>query len=288
MTTSKSNDNGRALECIMTQKFTDTFNITITDQSTNLDQERDQIKVNDLPTTLRDNYNLNTDYFVNTIFPQLAPNRSVCDIRRLTDQDAGNGDVTDIQLNLDDLSNFNISLKTNHDACKHQRPGGLIKNQLGILDRKIEKQYKARIKSIENNFFGRIGNINGVFGQLPSNVTFDLYEEICNVYIDYINMHPQNAPIFFRFLIGNDNYFKVINRKSKIEVYNFSNINLPTVMQARLHLQSYIDLTFDNHFILRLRLHTASSRFKTGTTISLKFDTKILTSPIKSTIFDVI
>ena len=43
--------------------------------------------------------------------------------------------MTDIRIIYKDKSVRNISLKHNHDACKHQRPAALIKNQLGILNK---------------------------------------------------------------------------------------------------------------------------------------------------------
>ena len=78
--------------------------------------------------------------------------RSIQTIQRLKDSAAVAGDVTDIRIGYGNNIVKNISLKHNHDACKHQRPAVLIKNQLGIQDPNLDRQYRNELKLIENEF----------------------------------------------------------------------------------------------------------------------------------------
>ena len=67
----------------------------------------------------------------------------------------------------------------------------------------------------------------------------------------------------------------------------FSSIILPTSMSASLCDSSYRNLDFNNGFSFRMRLHTASSRFEEGKSLSLKFGTHLQTENIPSSTYNI-
>ena len=200
------------------------------------------------------------------------------------------GDVTDIRIGYGNNIFKNISLKHNHDACKHQRPATLIKNQLGIQNPTLDKQYRSELKAIENRFKALVlstdvdeeGNFvfRAVKARLPNSIS-DLYNDVCNLVKNYLinYTNPESTQRYFKFLVGKTNFEKVIlDPKSRlILIKDFSNIpNATSITSASINPQNgYLVVQFNNDFILNMRLHTASSKFKLTSSLSLKFDSTV-------------
>ena len=289
MINSKSNSNGRALEYCLVREFLKFYNdILICDNKTKNDQVRDQEKFNSLSGDYQ-------NYYINQcqkIVRWVSQNRvysvnGQITLRRLSDDIAKEGDVTDIALFQNNIV-YNISLKHNHFATKHQRPGGLYK-QLGIYDKEIDKIYKAKIKEIENLFFSEIyGETFLTFEEVKSynpNLINNLYRNICNLVVQEINCNANNFTTveLFKFLIGSKDYDKFIVTNQEVMLYSFYNILYPNTMYAYTisNKINYIYLKFDNDYEFALRIHTASSKFRIGKSISLKFDSQLENEPVK-------
>lgn len=269
----KSNRNGRALEYALTKNIQTKYPNAALTKGTIADQKRDKEKYDSLNAKQQDYFDNNTKLYVES---ELA-DTEVVNIERLSDDKAKKGDVTDIRLTLKSGEEHNISLKHNHKAVKHQRPGALIK-QLGIADKEADKEHKAEIKEVESKFFNRIPDGLNTFEDVKSDNEEhinSLYRDICEHSAKQINKHPENANEHFKFLVGATDFQKVVVTEHEVEVADFSKIKQPTTMAATVSADNYVDLDFDNGFKFKMRLHTAKKDFKRNKTLSLKFDTQL-------------
>lgn len=282
---SVSNNNGRALEAklvdVLCQRNSNISLLGTTAQ----DQQRDLTYFSALAQLQQQ---LFTDFSVKYAGELSVEN--IKTIERLKDSAAVAGDVTDIRIGYGNNIFKNISLKHNHDACKHQRPAALIKNQLGIQNPNLDKQYRAELKAIENRFKALVlptdvdeeGNFvfRAVKARVPNSIP-DLYRDVCNLVKKYLTNHTTPASIqrYFKFLVGNNDFEKVtLDPNSRlILIKDFSNIeNATSITNIFINPQNgYLVVQFDNNFILNMRLHTASSKFKLTSSLSLKFDSTV-------------
>ncbi len=292
MNDSKSNSNGRALEYCLIREFLKLYSdVSIYDNKTKDDQIRDKEKFENLSHDYQSYYIDQCQKIVrwvsqNRVYSVNGPVR----LKRLSDDAAKKGDVTDIVVFQNNII-YNISLKHNHFATKHQRPGGLYK-QLGIYDKEVDRIYKAKIKEIENLFFSEIcGEVFLTFEQVKNynqNLINNLYENFCKLVAQEINFNVNSFTTvrLFNFLIGNQSYDKFIVTSKNVILYSFYNVLPPNKMYAYTIPKkvNYIYLKFDNGYEFALRIHTASSQFRIGKSISLKFDSQLENEPIKPVI----
>ncbi|MGI9877012.1 HaeIII family restriction endonuclease [Vibrio chagasii] len=274
-----SNRNGRALEFALVEAFGSLHANTNLVGNTFDNQQRDSALFNQLNISMQTYYEKQCKSFAQWVLSnKFADTQSLITIRRLTDQDAVAGDVTDIRL-ISGAQEYNISLKHNHEAVKHQRPGNLFA-QLGVDNKIEEKAYRGEIKSISNDFFERVSVLNTVLfkevKEIDESIINDFYEDMCHLVADTINSQRVDAQSAFNFLVGNCNFDKVIVTADTIKVMEFSDIQLPTFIKATKTSYNRVKLEFDNGFKFDMRLHTASSKFAIGKTISQKFDTKLI------------
>lgn len=279
-----SNNNGRALEAKLVDVLCQKNSAISLVGTTQQDQQRDLAYFAALSQAQQQ---LFEDFAVK--YADELSVGSIQTIQRLKDSAAVAGDVTDIRIGYGNNIVKNISLKHNHDACKHQRPAALIRNQLGIQDPNLDRQYRNELKLIENEFKALVlptdvedGNLvfRAVKARLPNSIP-DLYSNVCNLVRHYLLNHTDPASIqrYFRFLVGNTNFEKVILDPTSrlIRIKDFSNIpNATRITNASINPQNgYLVVQFNNNFILNMRLHTASSSFKLTSALSLKFDSTV-------------
>lgn len=281
---SKSNANGRALEAKLVDVIFKKNERIQMNKTTESDQIRDLVHFYALSNQQQEEFSDFSERY--------AQELSVPDIKsieRLKDSDAKKGDVTDIRIVYLDKSVRNISLKHNHDACKHQRPAALIKNQLGILDKALDKQYRIELSLIYDNFKSQVLTCDQENGEYlfrlvkardPDLIT-NLYSDVCNLVKKYLLEHADEESIrkYFKFLVGNTIFEKVsVYPKTRtIVIKDFSSVTDATaVVDAYIHPNNgHLIVQFNNDFILNMRLHTASSRFSLNTALSLKFDSVV-------------
>lgn len=281
---SKSNDNGRALEARLVEVMTQQNSKICLIGSTINDQIRDLVHFHALPIDQQADF---SDFSIRYI--QEISIQEIDSIERLKDTAAKKGDVTDIRIIYKDKSVRNISLKHNHDACKHQRPAALIKNQLGILNKDLDAQYRNELNTIYQSFNSKVlpeDNENGdylfrlVKERNPSLIK-NLYSDVCNLVKKYLLEYADETSIkkYFKFLVGNTTFEKVsVYPKTRtITIKDFTSVaDATAVIDAYIHPDSgHLIVKFNNNFILDMRLHTASSRFAIGKALSLKFDSVV-------------
>lgn len=281
---SKSNDNGRALEARLVEVITQqNLNIHLIGSTKN-DQIRDLVHFYELPIEQQKDFSEFSIRYIQEISVQ-----DIDSIERLKDTAAKQGDVTDIRIIYKDKSVRNISLKHNHDACKHQRPAALIKNQLGILDKELDAQYRKDLNTIYERFHSKVllidkENDSYLFRLVkerdPSLIT-NLYSDVCNLVKKYLLEYADEAAIkkYFKFLVGNTTFEKVAlyPKTRTIMIKDFTSVaDATAVIDAYIHPDNgHLIVKFNNNFILDMRLHTASSRFSLGKSLSLKFDSVV-------------
>lgn len=280
-----SNRNGRALEFALVEALIKTFPNSILVGNTSQDQIRDKELFEQLTNEMKGYYNLHCEKFARWVsLNKISTGNGAVTIHRLSDQDAVAGDVTDIRL-CSGVSTYNISLKHNHNAVKHQRPGNLF-SQLGIGNGTSEQQYRMAIKAISDDFYRKASGVNtnlfSVVKSYDEKIINDFYSDMCALVANTINTQPVDVNHAFRFLVGNCDFDKVIVTKDAIEVMQFSHITPPTEVSALQTSYNRVQLAFNNDFIFDMRLHTASSRFEPGKAISQKFDTQLTNAQIES------
>ncbi len=180
-----------------------------------------------------------------------------------------------------------LSIKHNHSAIKHQRPGALVVNQCGFLKNSPEDlTYKVEYGKIRVNFLNHLvsSQINVTeFKEIekiqPNFIKQQLYNPMCNLVCNFLNNHVSSNKIhaqhFFTFLTGTTEYYKIIVDENKIQIYEFLTASPVTSLYADIRGDSYVDVSFSNNWVISMRLHTAAKKIKG---ISLKFDSQLLTA----------
>lgn len=282
-----SNAVGRALEYRLTQVISQEYPKAVVCDDTQIQQNRDRLKYSELAENKLAYFDKQCVAYVKELLPQcldLAEAEEVVLITRLTDAHGVAGDPTDIRITLSTGRKYNISLKHNHDAVKHQRPGALC-SQLGLTDPNKISAYREDIKEIERLFIEEVKRVMPLsegkeykFSDVKSkekSIISSLYERVCNRVVIEINRNSSMAENYFKFLVGNYCFDKVIITKDEVKVLRFSIVNYPDKMFASIGKNGYVEVDFSNDFKFAMRLHTASSKFKVGSALSLKFDTRL-------------
>lgn len=278
-----SNLHGRVLEYLVVEELVKVQPNTILSSRAKSAQARDMDKLLKIDSTLLKQFHWATQaLLVKWLNPQFTISQQAhIIVDRLPDQNQT--DVTDIRLILP-TSNINLSIKHNHTALRHQRPG-TTPIHCGYLRKSVEmKQFQKQYKTITQSFISEIGQVKR-FAELSRDlVEQSLYTPVCDLVAQFINTNSQAcAPSLFGYLTGSKQYYKIIldTRIQQLEIQHFAAIQMPTDLVAKVEKQ-YVKLIFNNGWQISMRLHTASSCI--GTSPSLKFDTKALVSSIPSTI----
>ncbi|TWP23091.1 HaeIII family restriction endonuclease [Apibacter muscae] len=282
------NLNGRALEYIVTKTLIDKYECILDDKCKYM-QFKDEEYFNKISYEQQLKY-IKASITVGDYLERIYKIHNSM-IIRLTDYNAKshNSDVTDICIMKNNEEVINISLKNNHNAIKHNRPGSLAQQcgfqRKSYVDIEYRECYKFNIdlfiKKINENF-NDIKLFKDIKSESSDFINHHLYFPICQNTVEFINTHVKNnennTNYLFSFLIGSKDFIKII-LKDKLEITNFYQIKKPSSVEAELHSNSYVYLTFDNNYKISMRLHTASSKIQG---VSLKFDSRIISSNLET------
>lgn len=251
-------------------------------------QQIDFLKYASLPIKMQQSY----QRFAICVFNWLKRDFSISDdllqIDRLPDSSSRRGDVTDIRISTSFLQ-INLSVKHNHKALKHQRPSATAQHCGFIKGSKEDVDFRIEYKNIMQAFLVRAQGCSK-FSDLDRVITLnDLYVPVCNLVTNFINqncLHQVNASHLFSFLVGNNDFYKLIfkEKEQALLIEEFSRLPLPSNVNAQ-HNQNYIYLDFSNNWKVSMRLHTASSRIHSSP--SLKFDTQPIEIVVPTEIFKI-
>lgn len=271
---SKSNLNGRALEYFIANKIIKSNTKIIQLGDTADIQTRDLQKISQLEpktTILFQKASL-------VIFEWLVTQIDITTIERFHDSAGKKSDVTDIQLKgIVDV--LNISVKSNHLAVKHQRPGSLIQ-QFGIPKGSNDDiQYRNEYQELNQIFHDEAKKINPeakLFNELEEIKEDYIYKPICSKVAEKINTYgekSQHSKDFQEFLIGKTDFIKIVVYSNKVIILQFNNLPKSNRMTAVRSSSNYVNVNFHNGIKVKMRLHTASSRITSN--LSLKFDSQL-------------
>jgi hypothetical protein len=190
------------------------------------------------------------------------------------------GDVIDLK-----IGSLFISLKVNHDALRHNRPGGLGK-RCGVSEAESDK-FKAIIYLCNKKLIKTKPNAIE-FKEFSKSAISKYYK---NVQIETINFledwklrDPNIVKNYFNYLVSNDlDYIKVqLNTEdSEVSIIEFQTVREPTDFKLVYNkINSHIDIEFNNGWVISKRLHTASSRVDSKANLSIKWDVRLLDRPV--------
>jgi len=273
-----SDRNGRAFEYIIVKIISKKNNSAILNESAKNHQNRDREKFNSCPSELQNDFNSASHKVVKWIGEELINPNKIFMVECPSDNDAKKGDVTDIRL-IQDKQYFNLSIKSNHEAYKHQRPETVM-NQLGYKkETSQDKTYRSALKTIKLDFLKEVVSRRiSLFNQFSLEEKNKLlYAPVIRlIHSRYIEFGEKElaAKNLFRFLVGNNDFHKIIRKEKSISITHISaDAREVKFFSSELDEKpNYLNLRFSNGLSLRLRLHTASSRITKS--VSLKFDTQ--------------
>jgi len=285
-----SNNNGRALEYCIAKTIEDTIprlETTFNTEYQNL-QSRDKEHFENLNSELQDDFKKAATSIAKWLIEESGiQNTDKVHVRRFRDSAGVDGDVTDIRVSIN-AKPFNLSIKHNHTAAKHQRPRS-TPTQLGLQPSDpIIKKFSFNCNAIDKKFHLSADNIapgSTTFKELkeidPQFINACLYEPYCWEVANLLNHCGRDSAIaskYFRFLLGSIVNFYKLNVKTRVankhvSVQHFNNIEEPESFTADFKSDSYVIVLFSNGWVFHMRLHTASSRLSEKP--SLKFDTRI-------------
>ena len=211
------------------------------------------------------------------------------DIEIAEDKKGQSGDVRDVILPTAKGS-IGISCKNNHDAFKHSRLSGTIDfvSKWGLAKSGCTDIYWNDIQQLFVELDGIRTKTNGkaTWRELP-NLHSHVYKPLMQAFSNEILRQSNNSPGtskelcegMVRYLIGHQDFYKVIRRSSKklVEVQGFnlsgslscSHCKLPSrVLDIESVSDSTINLVMDRGYSFSFRIHSAKSTVES----SLKLD----------------
>ena len=97
------------------------------------------------------------------------------------------------------------------------------------------------------------------------------YNLIENFFIEFCST-PVRTNQLFRYLIGNVEYYKIINKSKKIHIAKYANIISPTKVTFSRNSNNYLLLTFNNNWKISIRLHNGDDRLSPSLKVDAQFD----------------
>ncbi len=284
----KSNDNGRALESLITTELEKVEFIELTQRTLDA-QRRDDPKVKVLDLNLSKSFQKSAKLITDWIISEIGTNHGLAvEVDRSSDNDAG---VADINITYRDKL-LPLSVKHNHDALSHARPYSLFKSS-GFGKSTSDTAHRDALAKACNSFRLKAGSAK-LFSEV-ANLLPELYVDVCQACTKSIETFPDQSLLaekLFSFLVGPGCKKVIVRTKSthtlkRIEIFDYSALKKPTkvtpTFEKRTQSASLV-LVFDNGWEIDLRVHSASSLISVNGQLSLKFDVQrkagILPDPI--------
>ena len=307
----KQTQNGKAFEYALLNSFLERLQVLTTVSVVESEPYKTAKKCfESFNQTEKGLYNLNASFAVNFLIdlePRLSNGIDKTDILQLeivSDKQGQVGDVRDV-LAIRSLQKWEIgiSAKNNHRAVKHSRLSNDINFGNKWLGFSCSKNYFTEIKPI----FDELAKLRTASKATQKWSTLGDYHT--SVYVPILNafkkellrLDEENSGIvaqkLVEYLIGNQDFYKVIKGKNKVEIqaYNlhgtlnlsFKNVK-PKLKIQKLKLpnrlievvyqensQTTLLVTLTEGWQISFRIHNASSRIEP----SLKFDINLISAP---------
>jgi HaeIII restriction endonuclease len=307
----KQTQNGKAFEYALLNSFLERLEILTSVSVVESEPYKTAKKCfQSFSTTEQGLYNLNASFAVNFLIdlePRLSNGIDKSDILQLeivSDKQGQTGDVRDV-LAIRSLQKWEIgiSAKNNHRAVKHSRLSNDINFGEKWLGFSCSQNYFVEIKPI----FDELAKLRTASKATQKWSTLGDYHS--TVYVPILNafkkellrLDEENPGIvaqkLVEYLIGNQDFYKVIKGKNKVEIqaYNLhGTLNLPfkdvkpklKIQKLKLpnrlieiiyqdNSQTTLLVTLTEGWYISFRIHNASSRIEP----SLKFDINLVSAP---------
>lgn len=245
--------------------------------------------------------------FLVDIEPRLSNDIDKNDILQLeilSDHHGKSGDVRDVlAIRLLQKWEIGVSAKNNHKAVKHSRLSSDIDFGEKWLNKKVSKKYFDAVTPIFQNLkkIKQESNTTAKWSELENHHE-SVYIPILKAFSKELQALYEESPLhvarnLVSYLVGNQDFYKVIKRKNIVEIHAYNingTLNLPfkdiqpkyKTPQVLLPTQiidiafkkdskTTVIVTLNNDWALSFRIHNASSKIEP----SLKFDINLLNSP---------
>ena len=213
-------------------------------------------------------------------------------VKFLSDEEGQDGDVRDIVI-ASKSKTFGISCKTNHTAYKHSRLSDRANfvSKWGLDSNGCSQEYLDSVKKIFGELRAIKHDSNGkALWRDQPNVPQKFYWPVLAAFEkEILRIQSATACAYLvQYLIGKEDFYKVVSRNNRIEItaFNINNnlsvplINLPDKITATRNengSQYAKTITFNAGWEFNFRIHNASSRVEP----SLKFDITATSLPPK-------
>jgi hypothetical protein len=283
MATNVSDRNGRALEYKLVDTLSTKPGFSLTAQAI-AHNSRDFPKFQALPANLKTAYTSASNTITNWVIQNINSN-SPAEVDRLIDDP---NSVADVVVSTGKIT-LELSLKHNHQALKHPRPYSFAQF-CGYSTGSVEDlQHRKLMEAVVTNFRSSVGSV-GLFNQCKGTDIDNLYFGVCNSCATSLNGWAKSntavASNLFKFLVSTGYYKVIVETRSGVvvKVQDYFSIPTPSAVACSVSGNRFI-LTFNNGWVINLRIHTASSRISAkGNQLSLKFDAQRTQGLIAETI----
>ena len=290
MTKSKSNDNGRYFEYLITKELKKDLDIKLTDRA-KIDQERDKKKNSSVSEKNIKIMNLAAKKISSWVSTKFSIEKNMI-LDRLPDISEDKNDFSHSDISIGDLNKkIGLSIKFNHEAFWHARMYSFYAH-MGFEENDEEAL----------NFKKDAWNYTNICKHsIPPFTVFSKNRKILPQYIDawkifaenmslnisnFINSQSSNAEkvqILFKSIIGNDmNNYRIINKRNTLIFQDLSKLKLPKFVESKVIQKIekhvfYILIEFDNGVIVEARTKQDSSKMVSeNAQIKIKPDWKVL------------
>ena len=260
---------GHALEYLFAKEMREVLPACHFTERAERDQCRDASKHENLDKTMQLYFKKGVGSFLQWFLPTFRSSIDAgpCELDRLPDSAGVQGDVTDIRLNFADDSVFNLSIKHNHDAIKHPRPMS-IPSHCGFSsgDQELEayvSYYKSSIRqpAIEAyNLEHPDKSFSQVEEEHPEYKAQLVYEPIVDHVVAFLGgLAPHNQASFYKWLCGCEPFYKVIVRRKRTEVFDYTSIEFAKSLKVYKEASNYVVLEPNVGFGVKMRIKNDSS-----------------------------
>ena len=273
----QSNDNGRSLEFFITAALQEFDGCSLTERASRK-QINDATTSTNIDPTLRKSFveasRISADWVIREIGVESG---LAFEVDRTDDSDTG---VADLVIT-SKKRKLSVSVKLNNDALSHPRPYSLLK-AVGLKGTAFETDHRDRMMKTCDSFRKESNNA-ATFSVAPL-AKYKLYYDTCDVCsksVADISGISNMAEKVFDFLVA-PGCKKLVVRTQKgsdklvgIEVIDYTEITTPTSMSTSVDRRpesASLILSFDNGWVIDMRIHTASGRVSAKGQLSLKFD----------------
>ena len=303
--------NGKAFEYALLKKFYDRLRLVT---GVNIIENEPLNRViecfDKITEEEQNNFKIAASFAVNFLIdlePRLSVSlneKDVVSLEIISDSAGKTGDVRDVLLiRLFQKWEIGVSAKNNHRALKHSRLSTRLNFGKEWVNMTCSEDYFKEINEVFSTLSKiRAENRKAKWDEIFENKNEQIYKPILQAFRKEILYLQDNDPDNFagnlvKYLVGNNDFYKIIKSKTKVEIQAFNlngSLNLaakgkkPELKITKIQLpKRLIELTFkkghgntliatfDEGWQISFRLHSAKSTVEP----SLKFDINLISAP---------